>query len=95
MSQVNEDAQDQIKKLLAEIIEKANRLSLVFEGLSSQDKILAGSLVLGVYNPWTEVESIFFVGTRVMVPPVVDRILYNYRNQKFSEPGVKNEEDLS
>ena len=92
MPQISDDTQDQVIGVIKEVADAVNKLDLIFQALSSQDKMLAGGVVFGMYNPWTETETSHFVGNQVMVPVVINKMVETFRRgpvPKEDSPKIK------
>ena len=74
-NKINSKNQEKAFELIMEITDRVNSLELIFQKLSTQDKMMAGGVVVGVYSPWSNIETIRFIGNRIMVPTVINRIL--------------------
>ena len=68
---VNEKTQEDMNSLLGTIIDSINHYSMLFESLNIQEKTLAGGIVFGMFNPWSDTESYHCVGTKAMVPAII------------------------
>lgn len=87
MPLVNEMNQQEVTSLISEITDRVKRLDLIIQGLTTQDRMLAGAVAFGMYNPWTETESFHFVGNIVMIPIVLNKMLDMFRKGLQVHPG--------
>lgn len=78
MPVIDEQKQDEIAILVDQIGTSIDKINAIYNGLSTKDRLMVGGIALGVYSPWTDVEDFMFVGSPVILPAVINRMVAQF-----------------
>ena len=78
MPVLDEKKQDEIAVLMDQIGTSIDKINAIFNTMSVKDRLMVGGIALGIYSPWTDVEDFMFVGTPIILPAVINRMVTKF-----------------
>jgi len=72
---IDKDKLKEYDKNLNELWEKVQNLSGAYDKLTSQEKVLAGGIVVEIANPWNDHNVRAFVGSQEIVANLLNRAI--------------------
>jgi len=85
MPVLDEKKQSEIAILMDQIGTNIDKINAIFNTLSTKDRLMVGGIALGIYSPWTDVEDFMFVGSHIILPAVINRMVSKF-NQGLMGP---------
>ena len=78
MPVLDEKKQDEIAVLMDQIGTSIDKINAIFNTMSVKDRLMVGGIALGIYSPWTDVEDFMFVGSPIILPAVINRMVSKF-----------------
>ena len=75
MQVIDENKQSEIALLMDQIGTSIDKINAIFDTMSTKDRLMVGGIALGIYSPWTDVEDFMFVGSHIILPAVINRMV--------------------
>jgi len=75
---LDEKKQDEIAVLMDQIGTSIDKINAIFNTMSVKDRLMVGGIALGIYSPWTDVEDFMFVGSPIILPAVINRMVSKF-----------------